>query len=66
MPDINLTETGPRDWCEEDEPSSLYLSSDCPSCGEEVPAPMGTLGNLNHYRCQCCGWQWAEKAGETQ
>ena len=44
-----------------DEPSSLYQSSDCPSCGAEVPAPMGLLGNLNHYRCQCCGWQWAEK-----
>jgi len=59
MKELDLTEVGP--W--EDVPTSLYESSDCPSCGAEVPAPIGTLGALKHYRCQC--WQWAEKATAT-
>lgn len=37
----------------------------CPMCEDEQLAEavlLGTLGNLNHYRCRCCGWDWQEQA----
>jgi len=29
----------------------------CNQCGSEVLILMGTLGNLEHYRCRDCGWE---------
>lgn len=33
----------------------------CPQCGGEG-TPLGGLGNLMHYRCRQCGWDFSRKA----
>lgn len=33
----------------------------CPGCGCQN-APLGALGNLNHYRCAACGVMYTGKA----
>lgn len=30
----------------------------CPLCGGDAMW-LGWLGRLAHFRCRCCGWDWA-------
>jgi len=32
----------------------------CPACGLANP-PMGTLGDMLHYRCRACGMDYARR-----
>jgi predicted RNA-binding Zn-ribbon protein involved in translation (DUF1610 family) len=37
----------------------------CPMCGnnqDKATATLGQLGNMIHYRCRHCGWDWHELA----
>ena len=36
---------------------------ECPGCGADQQtgeALLGVLGQLSHYRCRYCGWQWSD------
>ena len=36
---------------------------ECPSCGGDLQS-LGTLGNLEHYRCRHCGTTWDDSDPE--
>lgn len=51
-----------------DEELDAYLASpDCPQCGSEDvvctdTSPDGLGGTIRSYRCNTCGYTWAESA----
>jgi rubredoxin len=37
----------------------------CPQCSGQA-FPMGDLGDLRHYRCRQCGWEFAQRSPDVQ
>lgn len=48
------------DYPDPEDPAPLPEYTVCPNCGTEndTSALMGQLGNVNHYRCRHCGWNY--------
>lgn len=34
----------------------------CPVCANDNAEYLGTLGNVLHFRCGCCGWTFSAEA----
>lgn len=37
----------------------------CPKCDATMPTLLGTLGNLTHFRCRDCGWEYNMPADQV-
>ena len=48
------------DYPDPEDPAPLPEYTQCPNCGSEndTSALMGQLGDVNHYRCRSCGWNY--------
>lgn len=38
---------------------------ECPMC-EGESYPMGILGNIEWYRCRCCGWEFSRSVDQAE